>query len=171
MQPRLSAAVLAAPPSEQEPEMSAHVLAAWEMSSVPISLSILRHIPFAVLSALHGQECGSFWKASTWRDNCALTEDQACTMNAPMGLGCPAQSHQQHHVSVSTSTQQVSKVSQAQLSRQSSGCEKDLGLYNSHSSHLFPVLMHLAVLQLYPVAHILPTCPTSVSFQSLLHTP
>lgn len=97
--------------------MSARVLAAWEMSSVPISLSILKHIPFAVLSALHGQECGSFWKASTWQDNCALTEDQACTMNAHVGLGCPAQCQQQQHVSVSTSTQPVSKVSQSQLSR------------------------------------------------------
>lgn len=50
------------------------VHAAWDLNSVSISLSILRHIPYTVLSAPHGQECGSSWKPSARGDSWALTE-------------------------------------------------------------------------------------------------
>lgn len=49
------------------------VHAAWDLNSVPISLSILRHIPYPFLSAPHGQECGSSWKPSAQGDSWALT--------------------------------------------------------------------------------------------------
>lgn len=62
-------------------------------------------------------------------------------------------------VQVSTSVLQVSKVSQPQLSGQISECGRDFGLCNSHSSHLFPVLMHQETFRLDPHTHFFPTWP------------
>ena len=50
------------------------VRTAWDLNSVPVSLSILRHIPYRALSAPDGQECGSSWKPSAQGDSWAFTE-------------------------------------------------------------------------------------------------
>lgn len=83
-----AAVVLAALSFVNERVRCQQVHAAWDPNSVPISLSILRYIPCAVLSAPHGQECGSSWKPSAQGDSWAFTEGSICALQcSPSWVG------------------------------------------------------------------------------------
>lgn len=71
-----AAVVLAAFPFLTKRLTCHQVHIAWDLNSLPISLSILRHIPYMVLSAPHSQECGSSWKPPAQGDSWAFTEGQ-----------------------------------------------------------------------------------------------
>lgn len=71
-----AAVVLAAVPFLNKRLRCHQVHIAWDLNSVPLSLSILRHIPYMVLSAPHSQECGSSWKPPAQGDSWAFTEDR-----------------------------------------------------------------------------------------------
>lgn len=136
-----AAVVLAALPFLTKRLRCHQVHIAWDLNSVPISLSILRHIPYMVLSAPHSHRNVALPGNHLLRETAGLLLRAGSTPQPlPDGLRCPPR-----------------RVSPPQHLGQTSKCGRHFGL---HNYNLLSALRHQIMVQVQPDTHILPTCPT-----------